>query len=570
MAFVLFLLLVFLPDVSPAEARARLAGQGASSAAWEAHCASSYQQFQGVIAERRAAERPVYDRAARLRERNAAFSEIDAADNRAYIERGRIANLGLGPRGELYFDLENAVLKLLNDEVVRDKDVVTALTNLHKEVFWQQISRDPVLRDLMPARYSDFKSLRGVLTRDTPEIRARFTALVADVNERVASHLERLAVDHSWAERARGLSADRRNWFHSGLGRSPDEAGLAARCSRQVVREAGAVARAQTFEGCVAMLTQAARNLARYQSWMEKRFSGTPRFFADAGGGRRVPSAELIETLLKTKGADAPSTEAALREALRLRFGLDVSPREVQALKNYLEQVDRFSPGIFSPERVVIHMDPPGVRSVLSADFMGQNARNLEEVAKALARTEGRPLADRVREFRRAEEIATASLEEKKARFQRVVERMFPGTRGQFSGDDGMAFLPRTLTEEDKLRFAREWAREGGGPRDLRLTFEEFRYADTGAVVPVAERAALVGQAEEVEKKLRLKLLADLGPERLNGLQILVSFEARERGPGQVHLQLVGLPQITPALRQRIEGVVTGLGHGIGRLQGVP
>jgi hypothetical protein len=190
---------------------------------------------------------------------------------------------------------------------------------------------------------------------------------------------------------------------------------------------------------------------------------------------------------------------------------------------------------------------------VVSVDFKGQNARNIEETMKALSRTEGLPLADRVKAVRAGEEKATLQLEAQKARLQRVFDRVFPGLKGEFTGDDGTGFFPTrmpTPTEEEKI--AKAWVEEGGGVADIRLTFQDFRYGDTKRPIPAAARSNMVVVAEGLEKDLRKELIRSVPRDLLNGLQISVSLQSRESGNPVAVVRLIAKKK-SPELAEKVK-----------------
>ena len=254
---------------------------------------------------------------------------------------------------------------------------------------------------------------------------------------------------------------------------------------------------------------------------------------------------------------------AAVQKAVKERFGVDLSAKETKQLQDYLDVGDRFSPGLLQEKRVVIDMHQ---EAVISADFKGQNARNLSETLGALARTDGMPLADRLKEVRAGEEVATASLEAKKARFREVTDKLYPGREAHFTGDDGMTFLNHAPTREEQERFVREWIKAGGDPGDLRLTSEPFRYQDTGKVIPGEKRSEIVVEAEGVGKKLRAELIAKMDREQLNDTQILVSLEAREKGPAQVHVSLLSTRELPPGVANDVTALTKKMGYDTGHV----
>lgn len=461
------------------------------------------------------------------------------------------ANTGKKTGAAFFLDLENAVLKSLNDEVVKDKDLVTALTNLHKDVIWRALMADERIAPYMLSQYSDFKSIRIAFSEDNPRLRHYITERIREKHARYQEHVEELFRKNGWDRRARGLATDSRNWFHGGFGKSPDEAGLAGRYSR--VNENEEFARVQEFYDAIPGLERAAKSVERESERLQRRYGKVAGFLA-AGEPAGVLSAEAIEAVKK-----APSA-AEIPAVLRARFGVNIDDKEAQRLLNLLKEIDRFSPGLLLAEREVIDLGL-AAHGVVSADFKGQNARNFEETMRALLESKGKTLEERVRAVRAGEQRATAALDAKKARFQKVIASFFPGHRGQFSGDDGILTLPRAFTREEQKLFIRRWLAEGGAPEDLRLTFEQFRYADTGREIAPALRSELVVAAESVEKSLRAGLLGVLNRAQLNGTVLAVELTAREQGQGSVRLLVGGGQNLPEGWRQAAERIVAQKGY---------
>lgn len=499
-----------------------------------------------------------YDTEARMRMRQAEFNAIGPADNAKFVRTAQSSNAGKKTEAKMFLDMENAVLKELNDKVVKDKDLVTALTNLHKDVVVSSLKSDPEIAKQIVTQYSDFKSLRFGFKETTPELRTRIQDKLQDINRRYSEYVQSMAQEKGWSANAKGLSADTRNWYHGGLGSTPDEAGLAARDSRTVE----GVSRVREFKESRANLEKAAKDVSKGQSWAENRFKEVNGTLVDAGNGKKVPSAELIEAVKKATPAGDTS---AVQKAVQDRFGLKLSESETKQLQDYLDVGDRFSPGLLQEKRVVIDMSQEA-EAVISADFKGQNARNLQETLGALASTEGKPLAERLKEVRKGEEAATAALEAKKARFREVTDKLYPGREAHFSGDDGMTFLGHKPTRAEQETFVREWIKAGGDPGDLRLTAEPFRYQDTGKLIDAESRSKFVVEAEGVEKKLRGELISKMDREQLNDTQILVSLEAREAGPSQVHVSLLSTRELPPGISDEVTKLTEKMGYELGHV----
>lgn len=560
-----FFLILFL--VSPdAGARAKLAGVKAGDEAYRKLCQLNYSRFEDSIARRRELEAPSYDKMRRMRERFERFRKVNGAHNREFNDLARRANAGEITAAEAFYFSENAVLKELNDKVIADKDLVTALTNLRKDLEHFHLTLDPEIAPHIVAQSSDFKVFQLALDSAEPKLLAKIQQKVAMMNERYAEFLADAAAERGWVARGNGLAKDPRSWFHAGVGATADEASLAARDSRTVKwGEAGPQVR--SFLQARGNLERAGRFADRYQAWAARRFADVDGFLSAAGNGEKVLSAEAIETMKKVSPA-APTAEAyrdAVIAAIDERFHLRVSPKEADALKNYLSLSDRFSPSLLLDERIEIDMGQAAA-AVVSADFKGQGARNIEETMKALAQTKGEPLAGRVQEVRRGEELATGKMEALKGKYAEALQDTVPGLRGQFSGDDGMGFLAKSFAEEDKIRFVKNWLNRRGALGDLRLTFENFRYRDTGKLIPKDARSELVVSAEAVEKKLRAKLLKTLGRKELNDTMILVSLEGEEHGPGRVSLILLNKGGERPGVAAAAAALTKELGYGVGRV----
>ena len=500
-----FLLLVL---VAPeAFARAKLAGLAPMEAKSQANCELGYAKLQNRQAKP--------DLADRVRRRYADFSGITDEDTAAYTKLAQEANAGRTDLAALFLDVENAVLKTLNDRVVQDRELVTALTNLHKDVVWSAISADPVLNQAIVAKYSDFKSLRFAFAEDTPEIRRQASRVFAGFNARYGEYVDKLVAQNGWQERMRGLSANTRHWFHAGLGATPDQAGLASRASRTQIEE-GRAAVLRSFTGSSQSLELARGQVGEFQRWVAARFRGVDGFLSSD----RVLTAEVIEAIKKAVLREGENSAEAVARALSQRFRIQVNGKEAAALEKYLSLVDQFSPGLLLDNRTRIVMDQPA-RGVISADFKGQNARNIEATMRALASAEGKPLPDLIREVRLGEKAATDALNEKKADFQRALDRAFPkrNVHAEFSGDDGVAFVNFDLGADDLARFQEVWA--GMGKADeLRMTMIPLR-ASSGA----DSRSAQIVKAESLEKKYRQLLIEDLPREKLNQLQLGVLLD---------------------------------------------
>lgn len=500
-------------------------------------------ESHGKVCERLYAEvgesqaRKGYDKAERIRRRDAVFAEINESDNENFLPLAKAANAGESTIARLFLDIENAVLKILNDDVIKDRELVTALTNVHKKLVWSVISGDPVLAEALVGKYSDFKSLRFAFRENTPELQRRAAAALTEINKRYEQYVADLVQQEGWAARMKGLTADARNWYHGGVGSTPDQAGVATRFSRENLGPDG-VAVLRAFDKAAPALQQAAFNASRFQRWAARRFAGP--MLVGTPGGKKVLSAEAIEAIKKTVPGKGEELSFAVARVLNARFGAKVEEREARALLNYISMADQFSPGLLLGKRVVIEMEQPAA-AVISADFKGQNARNLEETMKALADTDGQHITARLQAVRAGEIRATEALENKKARFGKAMGRFAEEMRkrgrftraeasrlkAEFTGDDGVMFLPSELSAEERA-LAQKFLLEEMQAEDIRLAFVNFGGGEASL------RSGQIVNAEGLEKKLRNNLVGRLAREKLNDLQIGVYLEPE--GSYRLHL----------------------------------
>ncbi|HWU44050.1 MAG TPA: hypothetical protein VN132_11450, partial [Bdellovibrio sp.] len=153
------------------------------------------------------------------------YSPTTVAENERWIA---LAEKGVDPHLR-YLDVENSQLKSLND-VLKDKNLVTSLTNYHKKLLFDKIeSLKKDFPNLNIEQYSDYKSSRFVFGGDIPkELEQKLQQIFKETNQEFSDYLKS---EHIL--RDSDLSND---WFRAGLGQSAEQANVAARYSRQEVQ----------------------------------------------------------------------------------------------------------------------------------------------------------------------------------------------------------------------------------------------------------------------------------------------------------------------------------------------
>lgn len=90
----------------------------------------------------------------------------------------------------MYFDVENAVQKKLNDSFIGDKTMVDSINNSFMGKFQQNIKISPELMARIEGQYKDYKSLRLRLA-----LREGLTKLLPPRTDEVAEGIEKAVVN---------------------------------------------------------------------------------------------------------------------------------------------------------------------------------------------------------------------------------------------------------------------------------------------------------------------------------------------------------------------------------------
>ena len=272
------------------------------------------------------------------------------------------------------------------------------------------------------------------------------------------------------------------------------------------------------------------------------KYKNIAGFLTETKGGP-IFSAETIEAILKATIENGENRVTAVRRALNTRFSQNFSVGEVSVFLEVLDNVNNLSPGLLLKERVNIKYGN-GASGIVSVDFKGQNARNLEENFRSIMESRDKSLSDSVRAIREGEIRATKRLDDGKGRFQKVFGDV------QLSGDDGIYLPPKALSKKEKNATIDKYLTLGD-TSDIRLTFVDSVYTN-GVTVPEDARSILVVEAEKVEKYLRQALLEYISRQELNDLMIAVNLRPHQKGGGEFGIFLRSRDQVTPEIQSKV------------------
>ncbi len=455
--------------------------------------------------------------------------------NKKWIELAKGAN----QREALFFDVENAVMKKLNDGL-GDKNLVTSLTNLHKAMLQKEVEQWlKKYPELDIALYSDFKSLRFVLAGDLPaelkrKLKSEFASLTRKVNDQFKEKLSLLKGDIPETMPA----AD--TWFKGGIGDSADQAGLAARKSRET-RDTAAVDIDQ-LRGRIQV------ELGGIEGLRTKLGKSLPGELLDREYG--IPNLDVIEFIRK-KGGLHDSNPKAFREAFAQRFNHELNAQQASDLVDYLKQVDQFSPGLWMQERVVANLDRAEFGG-FSADFKGMGAKNLQQVAIDLAKNPN-SLDETLSTLRKGEAVVTESFDQNKNWYRDVVTKTLKEdgikTTNMCSGDDCVSIPAQVLPDLTKQKIVRALAKHGA-PDGQRLSF-------IPPGIQPGQRTLLAVHGELIEKQVRNQLTgfgsAQLPPDVLKKVAFAIDMP-NDVGKGAPKLMISTAADFTlePAQKEAI------------------
>ncbi|AFY00987.1 hypothetical protein Bdt_1288 [Bdellovibrio bacteriovorus str. Tiberius] len=407
-----------------------------------------------------------------------------------------------------FLDVENSQMKYLNDSL-KDKNLVTGLTNYHKELLFDNIKAlEAANPGLVIDKYSDFKSSRFAFSGKVPkdidaQLKAVFDKTNADFNKKLKE------------SDALAAGTKTEDWFRAGIGNSADEANMAARYSRQLDKN-----EMQSFSqgGLKTTMQQKLTGLEKQRVELRREVGGTSMVDGNTF------DQDVFDIVRKGKG-----DTAQVQQALKNRYALsEVSTGTVQKLQSYVNATDEFSPGIYIAKREIAHLNAAD-QGGLSVDIIGLGSANLKGTAEALASSSNVNKA--LESTRAAEKAVTRKFNDQKKQFEDVLTRAVPSgkLKSLCSGDDCVAVAVKPLNQAEKQDILKGLANTDYSG-SYRLAFIP------DGVQNVSARNALANHGESVEKILRQSLGSEMEPRKLKGLTFGVDMRTQNLNEGSVKL----------------------------------
>ena len=477
---------------------------------------------------------------------NRNFSLINRYANRGFRARTR----GPSTVPQLYFHIENTVLKELNDEVFQDKTLNHAITNYFMAALYGQVLNHPFLQYYLQGRYADYKGLRLVfglkeidpanphteipfilppnltfkdlseeniwaeeitrlLQMITAQTRQTFTAFLGSFdyfikNKKQAKAFERLPAPEAW--------------FMPGTGSTLAEAAASARLARDYAPE-GTI---MTFENAREILDLILGSAEQARLQLTTKFKDAPfvqevERANEATGTTekmRVLSPDFLATfrlLQKRKG----NLAAAFRKEVRLKWNTDFGREDLEVLEAYLKNVRYFSPPIYQEATVAFDFRKAHTGGALGLDLAQIGAL---ATAKLMASIAGLESTDQALLAAAATSKEMANhIKQQHNIFKKFWRKFWPLTSSavEISGDDLVIYPPKKITDGQinaYLRylttFKNSWA--------FRTVFlRQINFQDSGAEISEEDISAILVGAEDLQKALMRELVPLLPPEAL-------------------------------------------------------
>ncbi len=433
--------------------------------------------------------------------------------NRRWIDNAKKSN------ASFYLDVENSALKRLNDSL-GDKELVTSLTNLHKEVMFKKINELSKKFDGINFEvYSDFKSLRFAFTpKNIPKnLEEKFLKELNTVYKEANGEYAKMV------QNLDGLGAEAPAlWFEGGIAATADGAGQAAKRSRVINRIAPKLVSFDDIRRLVDLDLESIKAYSSKLSNSSLEKSGLTEIVS--GTGVKTVRLEVIETIRKSTGnARVDEVERIFsgrlnhlshldikknldadysRQALSDKFGVVLSNEEAHDLVEYVSKLDGLTPGLWQEVRVSASLDKANFGG-FSGDVTGMGARNIQQVARDIATAKSVNAEEVLTVTRLGEQQVTKTFNRIKDNFTTTVKDVFDKRKvlyeSKCSGDDCVVIPSSKLERGDEVAIINAF-RVQDNPSQYRLSF-------IPPGVSSEKRTLLATQGELVEKEFRKQIV---------------------------------------------------------------
>lgn len=472
----------------------------------------------------------------------------------------------------LYFDVENAAQKKLNDLVLRDKGLVDAINNSYMQKLLDNLKNNPELMSRLQGSYKDYKSLRLRLELKEGDDPVKFQKMLADLQIKTSddfkSEFEKMGMNKTIPP-ITDEAADPGRWFLAGIGESSLEANMAARGARSDPRLS-----VIDYKTHVHVIDRDIREIEVLRKELQKQSDLLKSGILTQTPEGIIPSKEMIEILRKNKPDNFSTPEeyvAKIKNKTETLFGKTLNDSVIADLTSYFQKVDSLSPPLFTAERTLVNLQE-AKKGIVSIDFAGAGVNNAFEQMRALvSQTSTKsplPASSVLSKVQTHVDSVTDQMNKGKTVFDKNIKQATKESHAPlFSGDDGI-FLPKTaLTLETKTNLVQKMGQQNN-PSQFRVTFVHSEY-ENGKSIPAKERSKKIAEAESVEKKLRELVTGKnlIPPEKAKELMFAIDYNPKETG-GTFNLIIGGKKPTSAELKMISDAFSKTLNSAAGELTG--
>lgn len=436
---------------------------------------------------------------------------------------------------------ENALLQSMNNDpslLGQNKDLATALSNLHHAMMMDAINANPELKKHLISYGADTKSQALLLNTADPAIIEAYEQAALRTNQQFHDFMNSGILEGTFVPESvrQELARDPLNWFQSGIGQNFEEASRAARANRHLfVPGTQRVARyAQVRELIKQDFIQQKESFNEIQD-LARRNVGFRTLLVPGVKGV-VLSTETVDVIRKTlakfsetKRVDDPTFLEAMRKEFRYRFDYSPTDQEILTMRRYYDAHNNLSPSLIPGTRNLPDIEK-AEHGVISFDRASMGAQNIAAQMRMTSGVDN--LETFAQESRAAERTVTEDVQSWRNAIHDRTSGLTDPLRTGCSGEDCLGILTRPVTDRDLYNIVQRHAGDPN-PASTRMTYLE-RNNVGNRVVPPGDRATWIQKAESLEKELREKLKASLPHSVLSQVTLLVRITPSNGPPSSL------------------------------------
>lgn len=500
------------------------------------------------------------------------------SDNRFYMTDMK-GPAGKGQR-KIFFDVENSVLKGLNDSVLEDKGLGDAVNNLFNQKFHENLSKNPALMEKVNSRYSDYKSLRLSLVLDEGEnaraVQDSLNKVYEQTKAQFLAELDTAKMKGLW-QGQEGQLGKPETWFLAGSGETPIEANMAARAIRRKA-QSGLNPKLANYEDNLEELYSQIDEISSLQKSLASHSNFKSKGVVTKVGDDYVLSKDMISILRKSKRSDfsdLASYELAISKKAKDLFGIKLNSSQIADMTKYFENVDSLSPPLFIRSRQMIPLEQ-AEKGLVSVDFAGIGVDNAQGAMIGLLKSDINPgnvkgsVSHSLDNIWKEVDGVTDEMNQAQRAYNFAVKEIEPGHSGAlFSGDDGMFFPRDNWDAAKKAQLVTSLSKKEASK--YRVTFVPTKFPD-GSVIPTGKRSEFVVKAEKLEKALRANVTGvgkgKISPELTKDMIMAIDYAPSVDGRGTFNLIIKGKKLTDTELKSIHKAISSSIeeGHSLGTI----